>query len=188
MIGQGHHRIDAMSNYRRLRQNGSTWFFTVNLHDRRRDPMLVRNIGLLRCCVAAERARRPFVIAGWVVLPDHMHWMWTLPSDDSDYSTRWRRIKTDFSVLLPNSEFRSESRVARGERGIWQRRFWEHRISDDNDFRRHMDYIHFNPVKHGLVSAPHEWPHSSFHEYVARGDYAESWGETNDEPPNDPTS
>ena len=165
-----------MSNYRRLRNAGSTWFFTVNLLDRRRDPLLVRNIDHLRACVTIERMRRPFVIVGWVVLHDHMHWLWRLPADDTDYSTRWRRIKTDFSRRLKSDEQRSDIRRERGECGIWQRRFWEHRIRDEMDLRRHLDYVHFNPVKHGLVDSPLDWLHSSFHEYVLKGVYPRDWG------------
>ncbi|MFZ2237263.1 MAG: transposase [Dokdonella sp.] len=167
-----------MSNYRRLRSAGSTWFFTVNLLDRRRDPMLVRYIDHLRTCVVIERARRPFVIVGWVVLPNHMHWLWRLPADDTDYSTRWRRIKTDFSRGFKGGEQRSDVRHERGKRGIWQRRFWEHRIRDEDDLRRHLDYIHFNPVKHGFADSPIDWPHSSFHEYVLKGTYPNDWGST----------
>jgi putative transposase len=120
-----------MSNYRRALTPGGTWFFTVNLLQRRGNDLLVRYIDVLRACMAAERARRPFAVRAWVVLPEHMHWMWTLPTGDADFPTRWRRIKSDFSRRLPINERRSEARARRGERGIWQRRYWEHQIRDE---------------------------------------------------------
>ena len=150
---------------------GACYFFTVNLADRRSDS-LVRNIATLRRAVALTRARRPFVIDAWVVLPDHLHAVWTLPEGDSDFSTRWAVIKRLFSWHLDGSETVSASRLARRERGIWQRRFWEHMIRDEADFRVHMDYVHFNPVKHGLVSHPRLWPYSSYHRAVARSEIA----------------
>ena len=165
----------AMPNYRRMRTPGATWFFTVNLLDRRGNDLLVRHIDVLRECVAAERKRRPLQINAWVVLPEHSHWLWTLPEGDADYSTRWRRIKTDFSRALPRVEHRSAIREGRNERAIWQRRFWEHQIRDDDDYARHVDYIHINPVKHGHVSRSADWRHSSFMSYVERGVYAVDW-------------
>jgi putative transposase len=105
-----------------------------------------------------------------------MHWIWTLPQGDADFSTRWRLIRKRFSLALPPTERRSAVRRARGERGIWQRRYWEHQIRDGLDLRRHVDYIHFNPVKHGWASCAAEWPHSSFRFYVVRGDYPADWG------------
>jgi putative transposase len=109
-------------------------------------------------------------------LPDHLHAIWTLPEDNSDFSTRWNLIKREFSRQLPNASARSASQIAKREKGIWQRRFWEHVIRDEIDLVRHIDYIHFNPVKHGLVSQAVDWPHSSFHTYVARGDLPADWG------------
>jgi putative transposase len=147
---------------------GGTWFFTVNLLQRRGNDLLVREIDLLRKYVARERSRRSFTIIAWVVLPDHMHWIWRLPDNDSDFATRWRRIKTDFSLGLANSELRCEARRKRGERGIWQRRYWEHAIRDDDDLQRHVDYVHYNPVKHGLVDEDVDWPHSSLHHHIER--------------------
>jgi putative transposase len=164
-----------MPNYRRALTPGGTWFFTVNLLERRDSDLLVRHIDLLRACVAAERARRPFAIRAWVVLPEHMHWIWTLAPGDCDFPTRWRRIKTDFSRALARTERRSAVRIDRGERGIWQRRYWEHQIRNDLDFERHLDYIYYNPVKHGWATTPSEWPHSSFAAMVARGVYPANW-------------
>jgi putative transposase len=164
-----------MSNYRRALTPGGTWFFTVNLLQRRGNDLLVRHIEWLRACVAAERVRRPFLVRSWVVLPEHMHWIWTLPSGDADFPTRWRRIKSDFSRRLPLTERISPARLHRGERGIWQRRYWEHQIRDERDFANHLDYIHYNPVKHGWAATPADWPHSSFADYVTRGVYAPNW-------------
>jgi len=119
--------------------------------------------------------RSPFHIDAWIVLPNHMHCLWTLPEGDADFSTRWRDIKTAFSKSLPMAERRSLVMVEPGERGIWQRRYWEHTIGDDRDFAVHMDYIHFNPVRHGLVHRPADWPFSSFRRCVVRGFYPADW-------------
>ena len=164
-----------MSNYRRAWVPGGTWFFTVNLLERHGNDLLVREIDLLRRCMSAERARRPFAVLAWVVLPEHMHWLWRLPHGDADFATRWRRIRTDFSLGIGNDERRSPVRCRRGERGIWQRRYWEHLVRDDDDLRRHVDYIHINPVKHGHATRAADWPHSSFHAWVERGAYPPNW-------------
>ena len=111
------------------------------------------------------------------MLPDHLHAIWTLPPGDMEFPTRWRLIKTEFSRALEPEELRSQSRQARGERGIWQRRFWEHMLRDENDFERHCDYIHFIPVKHGYVSTTREWPYSSFKRFVKSGVYSNDWAE-----------
>ena len=117
-----------------------------------------------------------FKIDAMVVLPEHMHCIWTLPTDDADYAIRWSLIKSGFSREIPVTERRSKSRQARGERGIWQRRYWEHLIRDDRDFERHVDYIHWNPVKHNWVKRVKDWPYSSFHKYVRLGLYPLDWG------------
>jgi putative transposase len=163
-----------MTDYRRNRVPGGTYFFTVNLYDRR-SRLLVQNIDVLRASVAQTKARYPFHIDAWAVLPNHLHCLWTLPHGDEDFSLRWREIKSAFSRKIPPSEYRSESRRGRAERGIWQRRFWEHTIRDDRDYATHMDYIHFNPVKHGLVQNVVDWPYSSFHKAVANGLYPAAW-------------
>ena len=165
-----------MPNYRRAFAPGGCWFFTVNLLDRRRS-LLVDHIDALRAATRRTKARHPFTIDAMVVLPDHIHAVWTLPEDDADFSLRWRLIKIAFAQAIPKREPRSPVRVARGERGIWQRRYWEHTIRDDQDFAAHMDYTHFNPVKHGLVQHPADWPHSSFRQCVARGLYPAGWTE-----------
>jgi len=155
-----------MPDYRRNRVPGATYFFTVNLRDRRSD-VLVAEIETLRECVREVHQRLPFYVDGWVVLPDHMHCLWTLPEADSDFPGRWRHLKAGFSRAL---------RVSRnGERSLWQRGYWEHTIRDDRDYTAHMDYIHFNPVKHGLVADPADWPYSTFRRCVAAGLYPPQW-------------
>jgi len=164
-----------MTNYRRNRVPGGTFFFTVAIAHRHLD-LLVRHIGHLMRAFREEHSRAPFVNLGLVVLPDHLHAVWRLPQGDADYSNRWRRVKATFSRALPAVAGISLSQAAKGERGIWQRRFWEHTVRDENDLRRHLDYLHFNPVKHGLASRVVDWPHSTFHVYVQRGVYAPDWG------------
>jgi putative transposase len=163
-----------MPDYRRNRVPGGTYFFTVNLRDRR-SVLLVTEIERLRAAVRWTRLRRPFHIDAWVVLPEHMHCLWTLPPGDSDYSGRWRAIKQQFSRALPATEALSSVQRRRDERGIWQRRFWEHTIRNEDDYAAHMDYVHFNPVKHGLVTEASAWPLSSFHRCVAAGVYPAEW-------------
>ena len=163
-----------MSNYRRARVPGASYFFTVNLRDRRSD-LLVREIDLLRATVRATRARHPFHIDAWVVLPEHMHCIWTLPAGDRDFAGRWQIIKAALSRRLPEHGTPNAAQAARGERGIWQRRYWEHLIRDDLDYRRHFDYLHYNPVKHGHVPRVADWPWSSFHRAVRDGIYAPDW-------------
>jgi putative transposase len=163
-----------MPEYRRLRVPGGTYFFTVNLRVRG-SRLLLEHIDALRQAVATVRQRQPFHIDAWVVLPDHMHCIWTLPDGDVTYPNRWYAIKARFSRSVPTTEYRSASMLARGERGLWQRRYWEHTIRDDRDYANHMDYVHFNPVKHGLAAAPGGWPHSSFHHCVRRGLYPQDW-------------
>jgi putative transposase len=163
-----------MPEYRRNRIPGATYFFTVNLLDRRSD-LLVTHIDALRCAVRRVRRRVPFHIDAWVVLPDHMHCLWTLPEGDSDFPRRWWAIKVGFSKSLPDIEDQSGGQLRAGERGIWQRRYWEHTIRDDRDYAAHMDYTHFNPVKHGLAETVADWPFSSFRRCVAAGLYPADW-------------
>ena len=165
----------AMSRYRRAHVPGGAFFFTVAIAGRSSDA-LVRHIGLLRSAYAAVQKERPFETIAICVLPDHLHAIWSLPADDPDFAIRWNIIKGNFSRRLPASQSRSMSKIARREKGIWQRRYWEHAIRDDTDMARHVDYIHFNPVKHGLVSRVADWPHSSFHRYVERGTLPTDWG------------
>lgn len=171
-----------MSNYRRAFIAGGTWFFTVNLLQRHGNDLLVREIDTLRAVVRRVRQRYPFVINAWVVLPEHLHRVLTLPPGDSDFSVRWRLIKSGFSRALPKTERVSAVRQASGERGIWQRHFWEHLIRDDLDYQRHVDYVHVNPVKHGLVKRVVDWPYSTFHRDVEAGLYPAEWcGNCDDE-------
>jgi putative transposase len=170
-----------MPDYRRNRIPGGSYFFTVNLFDRRSD-LLIAHIGALRDAVQTVRSKSPFYVDAWVVLPDHMHWLWTLPEGDSDFPGRWRAIKIAFSKSLPEAEYRSPVMLRRGERGIWQRRYWEHTIRNDRDYAAHMDYIHFNPVKHGLVESVGDWPLSSFRRCVTVGLYPSDWLGGNAEP------
>jgi putative transposase len=164
-----------MPNYRRAFIPGGTWFFTVNLLQRYRNDLLIREIDLLRETVQRVRERHPFQIDAWVVLPEHLHCIWTLPPGDSDFSKRWRLIKSGFSRALPHTERRSDVRKAAGERGIWQRHYWEHLIRDEADYQRHVDYVHVNPLKHGYVKRVADWPYSTFHRYVAKGMYPADW-------------
>ena len=164
-----------MPDYRRYRRPGGTFFFTVNLLERSPNDLLVRHIDVLRHAVKETRQRQPFHIDAWVVLPDHLHCVWTLPADDTDNSVRWRSIKQIFSKAMPKTERRSKVRLAHGERGIWQRRFWERMILDDADFAAHIDYCHINPVKHGLVRQTADWPYSTFHRYVKWGIIPMDW-------------
>jgi putative transposase len=129
----------------------------------------------LRDAVAHTRQNYPFDIDAIVILPDHLHAVLTLPLDDADFSTRWRLIKTRFAKALPKQERLSAARKARNERGIWQRRFWEHLIRDETDYARHVEYCYINPVKHGLVTRVSDWPHSSFHRDVKRGTLPQDW-------------
>ncbi|SDR12285.1 putative transposase [Pseudoxanthomonas sp. CF385] len=164
-----------MTHYRRAFVPGATYFFTVNLADRQAT-LLVDHIDLLRDAVRYTRKRHPFDIDAMVVLPDHLHAVWTLPPGDADFPLRWRLIKTWFSRHLPHGEHRRASHVDKSERGIWQRRYWEHVIRDETDLARHVDYIHGNPVKHGHVVRVRDWPYSTFHRFARNGILSEDWG------------
>lgn len=150
-----------MSRYIRPHIPGATVFFTVTLA-RRGSDMLVREVGALRDAVRATMAARPFHVDAWVVLPDHMHAVWTLPEGDADYTVRWSVIKARFSRAMPHADRRA-SHERRREHGVWQRRFWEHHIRDERDYQAHIRYCWMNPVKHGLVERPEDWPYSSYH-------------------------
>ena len=159
-----------MTEYRRAHVPGATWFFTVNLAKRR------ALVDALHRSFRYVMERRSFRLDAVVVLPDHLHCIWTLPSGDSDFSMRWNVLKGHFSRAIDEGERISKSREKRRERGLWQRRFWEHLLRDQDDFNKHVDYIHWNPVKHGWVKRVADWPHSSFHDYAARGIYPANWG------------
>lgn len=164
-----------MPEYRRPHQPGGTFFFTVNLSDRGRR-LLIEQIEHLRSAIKTVRTQHPFEIDAAVILPDHLHMIWTLPREDHDFSSRWRLIKSGFSRKINKTFVAHASRRSKGERDIWQRRFYDHLIRDENDFANHVNYIHFNPVKHRHVQRPIDWPHSSLHQYVKRGIVAADWG------------
>ena len=177
-----------MSNYRRWYMTGGTCFFTVVTQHRVpmfRDPLAVRLLGEV---MRSVRLESPFHTIAVVVLPDHLHCVWSLSRGDSDYSGRWQRIKGTFTaqwLSAGGSEASpSESRVRKGEHGVWQRRFWEHQIQDEMDLERHVDYIHYNPVKHGYAARPADWPWSSFLRHVRLGQYPADWGRTEPIMPN----
>lgn len=149
-----------MSAYRRLYIPGGTYFFTVNLSDRR-SSLLTDRIHDLRAAYAATLKDAPWTCHAMVVLPDHLHALWTLPPGDADFSSRWRKLKTRFSRRVGNSAHQSPSQMRKREAGIWQRRFWEHAIRDEADFNAHVRYFWENPVQHGYVDAPENWPYSS---------------------------
>ncbi len=168
-----------MSHFRRSYTAGGTFFFTVVTYRRQRflcddDVRTALRESIRRC-----REVHPFEIDAWVLLPDHMHCIWTLPEGDADFSTRWNVIKRGVTrrvgARLQRDHLMNESKAAHRESTLWQRRFWEHQIRDDDDFRTHIDYLHFNPAKHGLVDRVTDWPHSSFHRYIADGTYAVDW-------------
>lgn len=167
--------------YRRPR-TGNTYFFT--LVSFRRNPILclppIRSA--LRRAIVDVRATRPFDIDAWVLMPDHLHCIWTLPDGDVDYATRWAMIQSAVSrvalVSTVSTGTRNPSRIAHREASIWQRRSQEHPIRDDRDFERHVDYIHFNPVRHGHVANAADWPYSTFHRYVKNGVYPADWNGT----------
>lgn len=171
----------TMPRYRRAR-SGPTYFFT--LVSFRRQPILcfppIRSE--LRLAIQNVHLTRPFEIDAWVLMPDHLHCIWTLPDGDADYSTRWALIKNSvsrFAGIVPLSNSRpSASRIKHRDAAIWQRRFYEHQIRDELDFERHVDYVHFNPVRHGHATSAAAWPFSTFHRYVRQGVYAPDWGGT----------
>ena len=165
-----------MPNYRRSWHPGGTYFFTVNLLERSGNDLPVRHIDHLRDAVRHVRINHPFTIHAWVVLSDHLHCVIELPIGDADFAVRWRLIKIRFSKSLPQTEWRSATRVRRGERGIWQRRYWEHMIRNEHDYGKHVDYIHYNPVKHGYTQCAAAWPYSTIHRYIAAGTVTRDWG------------
>ena len=168
--------VETMRSYLRMRATAGVYFFTVNLAERRGNTLLVDRVDALRDAFRRTRAERPFALEAVVVLPEHLHCLWRLPPGDDDFPTRWRLIKSRFSRAVATEERRTQSRRRKGERGLWQRRYWEHLIRDDDDYRHHLDYIHFNPVKHGHVRCAGDWPHSSLARWIARGVYEPGWG------------
>jgi putative transposase len=162
-----------MPRYRRAGIEG-VFFFTVALAERSSDA-LVRDVERLREVYREVQTRRRFETNAICILPDHIHAIWSLPAGDKDFATRWSLIKSGFSRHLAPARWRSASKLMKRDKGIWQRRYWEHAIRDDADFERHVDYIHFNPVKHGHVTRVRDWPYSSFHRYVEQGVLPLDW-------------
>lgn len=164
--------------YRRARTPGGTYFFTVVTFRRRKFLCEPENVELLRAAFRTVKAEHPFTIDAFVLLPNHLHCIWTLPPGDWNYSMRWNVIKNFFTnhcsdmYKLPPSPSQQHKRA----QTVWQPRYWEHQIRDERDFEKHCDYIHWNPVKHGLVSRVADWPYSSFHRFVRLGIYPPDWG------------
>ncbi len=178
-----------MSNYRRFKTSGGTYFFTVATYNRQEILCKPQSRNALRDAIEAVRALLPFHIDAWVLLPDYLHCIWTLPEGDADFSKRWGTIKTSFTkkvgwalptnkIAMPTNKKYSISRIRHRDANIWQRRFWEHQIRDQEDFNRHCDYIHYNPVKHGLVGDPKKWEYSTIHRFIQKGLYSKHWGDS----------
>jgi putative transposase len=169
-----------MPDYRRWYVAGGTYFFTAVTLGRQR--ILCGNAArsCLHEAIETVRKKRPFTLVAIILLPNHIHTVWALPPGDADYPIRWKRLKEEFTlaylarggVEVPPTL----SRVRQGERGVWQRRYWEHAVRDEEDLKRCVDYVHWNPKKHGHVASVRDWPWSSFHRYVELGEYAREWG------------
>lgn len=170
-----------MSNYRRMYVSGASYFFTVVSYRRRQFLTSTLARTHLKDAIVTVRQNFPFTIDAWVLLPDHLHTIWTLPAGDADYSTRWRQIKELFTTHYLEAGGTeapvSASRQRKKERGIWQRRFWEHTIQDEDDYIHHFDYLHYNPCKHGWVKRVRDYPWSTFHRHVQAGIYPQQWGD-----------
>ena len=169
-----------MSHYRRANTAGATYFFTVVAY-RRQTILCDESIRrALRDAIAEVRTNRPFSVDAWVLLPDHLHCIWTLPPDDADFATRWSLVKRRVSMVCGERYRRAEwltpSKRKHRESTLWQRRYWEHQLRTEADYARHVDYIHYNPVKHGLCRSPQEWLYSTFHRYAGAGIYPADWG------------
>ncbi len=161
-----------MSQYKRCYQAGGNYFFTLVTYQRRPLFSNPENVKHFKVAINKVKKNHPFSLNAIVILPDHLHCLWKLPENDHDFSTRWRLIKRFFSMEIKTSSNQ------RKEKEVWQRRFWEHIIRDEHDWQKHIDYIHYNPVKHGLVKSPGEWEHSSFNYWVEKGLYEPEWGST----------
>lgn len=166
-----------MPNYRRLRVPGGTYFFTASLAERA-PKLLCQYIDTLRACFFLMQQSRPVRIDAIVILPDHIHTVWTLPPGDDDYPSRWKLLKGSFSNRVGRRGPRSASKIAKGENGLWQRRYWEHLIRNADDFTRHVEYCWANPLAHGLVETVADWPYSSFHRAVEAGLVSRNWSQS----------
>lgn len=172
-----------MSHYRRANITGATYFFTIVTYQRRNFLCDDDVRAALRDAIIHVRERHPFEIDAWVLLPDHLHAIWTLPPGDANFALRWQQIKRHVTQQcghrLHKPELMNDSKHKHRESTLWQRRYWEHQIRDEADYQRHMDYVHYNPVKHGLAARAVDWPYSSFQRYCACGVYDENWAATN---------
>ncbi|MEO1339984.1 MAG: transposase [Cyanobacteria bacterium J06635_13] len=168
-----------MASYRRMYISGGLYFLTLVTYLRRPLFGKLDNVNLLRAATAKIKAEKPFEIIAAAVLPDQIHFLWQLPPNDSNYSQRISRLKVIFTRAYKKQNGSCDhipaSRLKHRESNVWQRRFWEHIIRDEADFQKHLDYIHYNPVKHGLVSCPHFWSYSSFDKWVKRDRYTPDW-------------
>lgn len=168
-----------MPDYKRFFVPGGTYFFTIVTHERQPLFATEANVEKLRVAMREVQQEMPFEILAAVILPDHMHFLWSLPRGDTGYSKRIGLMKVKFTRSIRSKDavpFSStQSRLKHRESDVWQRRFWEHTIRDEDDFERHFDYIHYNPVKHGLTTCPHLWPYSSFHRWVTAGVCESRW-------------
>jgi len=169
-----------MSHYRRAKIHGASYFFTLVTF---RHQSIICDAPFhqaLRAAIVSVREKRPFTINAWVLLPDHLHCIWTLPPGDADYPIRWSMIKRQVSILCRelyhHPDWLNDSKRKHRESTLWQRRYWEHQIRDEGDFMRHVDYIHYNPVKHHCCERVADWPYSTFHRYVEKGIYSSEWG------------
>lgn len=169
-----------MSNYKRSKTPGACYFFTVVTYKKQEISTHPESRKILHTVISEVKKEYPFKINAWVLLPEHIHCIWTLPDGDADYSKRWGLIKLRFSNQTKNLFFRPElinkSKQKHRESSIWQRRFWEHEIRDQKDYNQHMDYIYYNPVKHRQVSQVIDWPYSTFHRDAQKGMYSSNWG------------
>jgi len=170
-----------MSNYRRAAAKGASYFFTLVSYQRR-NIFCDQSIRFaLRQAIKRVQNKSPFSIDAWVLLPNHMHCIWTLPEGDNNFSQRWSSIKRRVSIecgqQYKQQQLLTESKVKRRESTLWQRRFWEHQIRNQQDFNNHLDYIHYNPVKHNYCYSPSQWQYSTIHRYIKEGYYPYNWGE-----------
>ena len=168
-----------MSYYRRANVAGGTYFFTLVTYRRQKILCDAPIRDALHQAIKNTQSKHPFVVDAWVLMPDHLHCIWTLPQGDANFSQRWsiikRRVSISCTKQYKQTQWLTDSKKKHRESTLWQRRFWEHQIRDQNDFNNHLDYIHFNPVKHGLCEQPILWPYSTFHRYVKEGKYEKNW-------------
>lgn len=174
ITAERNYQSNLMRCYRRVLVPNATYFFTINLQNRKSN-LLIRYIDALRVAFRKVQQRHPFTVDAIVIMPEHCHMLMTLPEGDLNYPTRISLIKSNFSRQIQPLEAISQSRKNKRERGIWQRRYWEHLIQNPHDFEQHVNYIHFNPVKHGYVLNPADWKYSSIHRFIRQGVLNKDW-------------